>query len=362
MNHKRKNMKALTGIFLGAMLAFSGCSDDNENSSTVDETLNSSILSEFSENIATTIYSDLQAQTTTLNTQIIALETGGATDTELNAARATWKQARQAWEQSEAFLFGPVSTDNIDPRIDTWPVNFTDLEAQLQSANAFTEDYIDNLEDALKGFHPIEYLLFGENGNKTAAQLTARDIEYLKGLALNLKTLTGQLAEGWDESDSQSYHHAFAEAGNGSSVYNSQRAALEELVNALAGICDEVANGKIGEPFTQLDPSLEESPFAQSSIPDFTNNIKGVQNVYLGKYSADGKGLEDLVKKYNLQLDGEMKLKIDNAIGALGNVTVPFGDAITAQPIQVQNAIDAINELKDALEEQLLPFVQQHSK
>jgi predicted lipoprotein len=355
-------MKALSAILLvGSLLAFSGCSDDNENSSTIDETLNTSILAEFSSNIATSIYTDLKGKTTLLNTQIVALETGGATDAELTAARNTWKEARQAWEQSEAFLFGPVSTENIDPRIDTWPVNFTDLEAQLQSSNTFTEDYIDNLEDALKGFHPIEYLLFGENGDKAAADLTARDIEYLKGLALNLKTLTGQLADEWDISNNSSYHHAFINAGKGSAVYSSQRAALEELVNSLAGICDEVANGKINEPFTQQDPSLEESPFAQSSIPDFTNNIKGVQNVYLGKYSADGKGLEDLVKKYNLQLDTDVKLKINNAIAALGNITDPFGEAIFSQSIQVQNAIDAINELKDILEEQLLPFVQQHS-
>jgi putative iron-regulated protein len=355
-------MKALSAILLvGSLLAFSGCSDDNENSSPVDETLNTAILTEFSSNIATSVYTDLKGKTTLLNTQILALETGGATDAELIAARNTWKEARQAWEQSEAFLFGPVSTEDIDPRIDTWPVNFTDLEAELQGSNTFTEDYIDNLEDALKGFHPIEYLLFGENGDKAAADLTARDIEYLKGLALNLKTLTGQLADEWDTVNSSSYYHAFINAGKGSAVYSSQRAALEEVVNSLAGICDEVANGKITEPFTQQDPSLEESPFAQSSIPDFTNNIKGVQNVYLGKYAADGKGLEDLVKKYNLQLDTDIKLKINNAIAALGNVTVPFGEAIFSQSIQVQNAIDAINELKDILEEQLLPFVQQHS-
>lgn len=355
-------MKALSAILLvGSLLAFSGCSDDNENSSTVDETLNTAILTEFSSNIATSIYTDLKGKTTLLNTQIVALETGGATDAELIAARNIWKEARQAWEQSEAFLFGPVSTENIDPRIDTWPVNFTDLEAELQGSNTFTEDYIDNLEDALKGFHPIEYLLFGENGDKAAADLTARDIEYLKGLALNLKILTGQLADEWDTANSSSYYHAFINAGKGSAVYSSQRAALEEVVNSLAGICDEVANGKITEPFTQQDPSLEESPFAQSSIPDFSNNIKGVQNVYLGKYAADGKGLEDLVKKYNLQLDTDVKLKINNAIAALGNITVPFGEAIFSQSIQVQNAIDAINELKDILEEQLLPFVQQHS-
>ncbi|NCA22267.1 MAG: hypothetical protein EBS86_14155, partial [Crocinitomicaceae bacterium] len=88
-------------------------------------------------------------------------------------------------------------------------------------------------------------------------------------------------------------------------------------------------------------------------------NIICVQNVYLGKYSTDGKGLEDLVRKYNLTLDNTIKTKINNAIAALGTVTDPFGTAISTQQVQVQNAIDAIDELKEVLELQLLPFVQQ---
>lgn len=344
-----------------ALLGFSACDENNDNGSLVDETLNTEVLDNFSASLAQPVYADLASKTSTLYDQVLALETGGATDPELTACRTTWKQARESWEQSEAFLFGPVSTDNIDPRIDTWPVNFTDLEAQLNGTAEFTEAYIDDLEDALKGFHPIEYLIFGEDGQKSAAELSARDLEYLKGLALNLKVLTADLKISWQPSVSGSYHLAFTTAGNGSSVYPTQVSAFEELVNAMMGICDEVANGKINEVFVAQDPKLEESPFSQNSMIDFTNNIKGVQNVYLGKFTTDGKGLEDLVRKYNLQLDSDLKLKIGNAITALGNVTDPFGEAISSQPIQVQNAVDAINDLKDTLEEQLLPFVQQHA-
>jgi uncharacterized iron-regulated protein len=134
------------------------------------------------------------------------------------------------------------------------------------------------------------------------------------------------------------------------------------MVNAMAGICDEVANGKIGEVYAAQDPSLEESPFSQNSITDFTNNIKGVQNVYLGKFSADGKGLEDVVRAYNLQLDSNIKLKLSTAIEALGKVTVPFGTAISTQKTQVQNAIEAIQALKTTLEDELLPFIQMHAE
>ncbi|HEY9046239.1 MAG TPA: imelysin family protein [Ohtaekwangia sp.] len=353
----RKSMLAL-----GMMGALAACSDDNDGGSSVNETLNSEVIVDFSSNIVQTTYTDLAGRTSTLYDQVLALETDGATDNELEACRTTWKSARQAWEQSEAFLFGPVSTDNIDPRIDTWPVNFTDLDAQLNSDAEFNEAYINNLEDALKGFHPIEYLIFGEDGDKTAKELSARDIEYLKALALNLKTLTSDLQASWAGTSSGSYYVAFTTAGSGSTVYPTQLSAYEELVNAMIGICDEVANGKIAEVYEAKNPSLEESPFAKNSITDFTNNITGVQNVYLGKYTADGKGLEDLVRAYNLQLDSDLKLKITAAITSLNNVTVPFGDAITSQPVQIENAMTAINDLKTILEDQLLPFVQQHTK
>ncbi|HEY9008327.1 imelysin family protein [Ohtaekwangia sp.] len=346
----------------GIVCLLAACSDDNNGTSSVDATLNAAVIDDFSNNIVVATYADLGASTSTLYTQVLALETDGATDNELEACRATWKQARQAWEQSEAFLFGPVSTNNIDPRIDTWPVNFTDLDAQLNSNAEFTEAYINNLEDALKGFHPIEYLIFGENGNKTASELSARDMEYLHALALNLKTLTASLNDSWSVSSSTSYYASFTTAGKGSTVYPTQLSAYEELVNAMIGICDEVANGKIAEVYEAKNPSLEESPFAKNSITDFTNNIKGVQNVYLGKYTADGKGLEDLVRAYNLQLDADIKAKLTAAIASLNNVTVPFGDAITSQAVQIENAMTAINDLKAELEGQLLPFVQQHTK
>lgn len=167
----------------------------------------------------------------------------------------------------------------------------------------------------------------------------------------NLKLLTGELAENWSPSNTSGYHTILSKPGPTNAVYQTQRAALEEIVNAMIAICDEVANGKITEPLLQQDATQEESPFAKSSLPDFTNNIKGVENVYLGKYTSDGKGLEDLVKKYNLSLDNAIKQKHAAAIAALGNVTKPFGEAIFSQQVHVQNAINAINDLKTVLED-----------
>jgi putative iron-regulated protein len=351
-----------TILFLSAItLVFVSCRKHHEEDPTpATPQLTSAIITDISNNVIISTYNDLKTKGVILY-QNVQTFTSAMNETNLSACKQSWRDCRSAWEQSESFLFGPVSTQNIDPHIDTWPVNFADLDSVLNSSAVFTTGYVDSLDDALRGFHPIEYLLFGVNGNKAATAFTNRELDFLNALALNLKTLTTQVAVNWDVNTTNNYFTVFNTAGSGSSIYSTQRSAYEEMVNAMIGICDEVANGKITEPYTAQDPSLEESPFSFNSITDFTNNIRGVKNVYLGSYTADGKGIEDLVRESNLSLDGEIKQKMDNAIAALGTITVPFGQAISQQPVQVQNCITAINDLKDALENDLLPFVQLHT-
>ncbi len=353
-------MKDLLLLSAIVLLATSCKKDENDETTTTPATVTSTdVLNSFATNVAQDNYDDLAQQSADLLTRINTFTTS-LNDADLDLCREQWRSTRLSWELSEALLFGPVATENIDPRIDTWPVNFVDLEAQLASGNTFSADYITGLEDALKGFHPIEYLLFGADGDKTAAQFTARELEYLVALGTDLTQLTGDLYHRWNPSTSENYTLALTSAGNGSDVYATQRAAVEEVVNAMTGICDEVANGKMHEVLLAQDPSLEESPFSQNSLVDFTNNIRGVENVYLGRYNANGIGLEDFVRMHDLQLDSTIKQRIASAIAALGAISVPFGQAIIDQPVQVQQAVDAINALASTLNDELLPLVQQH--
>ncbi|MEP7259500.1 MAG: imelysin family protein, partial [Flavitalea sp.] len=139
-------------------------------------------------------------------------------------------------------------------------------------------------------------------------------------------------------------------------------AAYSEIVDAMAGICDEVANGKIKDPFDLQDPTQEESPFAKNSITDFTNNIKGIMVIYQGKLTDDGKGIEDLVRNYNLSLDNDIKTAHAAALASLNAISVPFGEAITTQQNQVQTAMTKINDLATLLETKLSPFVLQYAQ
>lgn len=357
----RKNAQSVVTILAAASLTFvTACKKDPEDTKPVETVVSQQdVINGLSANVNAATYEQLATNSSDLYTAILSFIAAPSAQG-LTACKDLWKTARSTWEQSEGFLYGPVASENIDPRIDTWPVNFVDLNAEIAGTHAFTDSYIDGLEDAMKGFHPIEFLLWGENGTKTFDQFTAREKEYLVALAKNLKALTTELAAEWNAANTSAFILDFKAPGASNPYYTTSKAVYQEIVNAMAGICDEVAAGKIGEPFLAQDPSLEESPYSKNSIVDFTNNMKSVQNVYLGKFNADGNGLEDLVKKYNLSLDTKIKTQITAAINALNNITDPFGTAITSQASLVQNAINAIETLKTTLEGELLPFVNQY--
>ncbi|MFT3981582.1 MAG: imelysin family protein [Ferruginibacter sp.] len=347
-----KNTLLIT-VLSAALISCDKSDDDNVDVAT----LKQDILNDASTTVITASYEDMYTKATALSTAVDNL-IATTSDANLTTARNAWKDIRTTWEQTESWLFGPVSSDDIDPRIDTWPVDFNALNAQLASSNTFNEAYIDGLDDDLKGFHPIEYLLWGQNGNKTAASFTTREKEYLSGLSVNLKKLTQQVRDSWTTGGYANILKTAGQAGN--STYPTLQSAYVEMADAMAGICDEVANGKMLDPFTTQDPSQEESPFAKNSITDFTNNIQGILKIYQGKFTADGKGIEDLVRHYNLSLDNEIKTKHATAIAALQAITVPFGQAISTQQSQVQSAMDKINDLASTLENSLKPFLIQY--
>jgi putative iron-regulated protein len=246
--------------------------------------------------------------------------------------------------------------------MDSWPVNRTDLDAVLNSNNKLDIPFVTALDDTLHGFHTVEYLIFGGDNNKKATDITPREMEYLVSATSLLHTHINQLANAWRPANGN-FVNEFATAGQGSATYPSETAALQELVNGMIGIVDEVGNGKISDPFSQSNHELVESQFSFNSLLDFENNIRGVENIYLGRYlQNDGPGLNDLVRRNNAELDTEIRQKIDTAINAIQAIPFPFRDSIkeTQGRVLISTAIDKVVELQTLLESQLLPNIKSY--
>lgn len=350
-------------VTLTILLVISACkkSDNNDTNTVVDATLTGKVLGHFATNVATANLLDLQNRAAELDAAIIAF-VASPNQSGLDAAKQKWYATRIAWEQSEAFLFGPVATKELDPAIDSWPVNFVDIDSVIAGNSVYSNAFMDSLNPTLKGFHPIEYLLFGTNGTRQFSELSQRQLQYLLALSAHLKRITAQMHEEWSVSGGNYATQVSAAGTAASQEFATQKDAVLEVVNAMIGIVDEVGNGKIQEPFAAQNPGLEESPFSANSWTDFKNNIAGVRNVYTGQYGTAGTSLSDWVKQYNKSLDTKIAQKIDAVVSNMNTYTMPFGQAIINQPSSIAATQGLLNDLKNTLESELVPLVQQHLK
>ena len=351
-------MKKLCICCLIATVLLVACKKtDSTNNSVDSNALKKEVVTDFVNKVALSGYAELEARAGILNTAIISLNTN-TTNANLTAAKNAWKEMRSTWEKCEGFLFGPVSVDEHDPETDTWPVNYVDLDALLSSSNPLTVASIEALTSrALKGYHPIEYILWGEGGIRTAASLTARQKQYVVSLSAALKTQAEQLYNSWIPSGGN-YANKVLTTANGSTEFVHYKDFYTILLDeGLLAICKEVGDGKMKEPFDAQDPQIVESPFSGNSLTDFHNNIIGAYNVYLGRFNEDGKGLNDLVNAKNLALDNEIKQKFEAAIASFSTITVPFEQAIISQRVQCQAVMAKINDLAATLDGSLRNFI-----
>jgi uncharacterized iron-regulated protein len=286
------------------------------------------------------------------------------TEANLEAARSAWIAARVPWEQSEATLFGPVADLALDPALDSWPVDHVQLDQVLDSSFELTAEFITaSLGGTLKGFHTIEYLLWGADHVKTAAALAARprELEYLVATTEVLVADAETLYAAWAP-EGENFGERFYLAGRPGGRYFAQVDAVQELLGGLITICDEVANGKIADPFDQRNVQLVESQFAWNSLADFSDNMRGVRNIYTASYGTrSGASLSAFVAARDPALDRRLRAEIEAAIEAIldiGEGGVPFRDAILmpARAGAIEAAQEAIRTVMDTVGEDLMPL------
>ena len=351
-----KNYNTIAKIAFLAVVSINliACTDDDP-TPIVAEVSYSTELNNITDNVIVETYADLANKASILFNEVSDFN-NNRTVSNYDEVKQAWRDTRAPWEQSEGFLFGPVDTDGVDPAIDAWPVNEVDLTNVLASSDALTESYIESAIDEIKGFHTIEFLLWSVNGNKELADFTDREFEYLIAATENLKNRTNQLADAWKSN----YANIFKSAGN-NSVFVSQKAALETLVAGLIVIADEVGTGKIEDPLNgnagAADQTKEESRFSHNSKTDFSNNIKSISNIYNGTYFVDGKGLSDIIKAANNDLDTEFNQALIDAIQAIDNIPGTFTTAIVSNRTAVENAQTKVLVVLALLQSEIAPII-----
>ena len=202
---------------------------------------------------------------------------GNVTEAMVKTACDHWEVARRYWELSEAWLYGPAADYNIDPHIDTWPLDRTAMENLLsneQQMNNMDEDgvFISTLGESLLGFHAVEYMLYGQDengigtGNPRNVNLyTTQELIYLTAVAGDLRNQCIRLEASWAGMDNVTaekssilteleleptydYGEMMRNSGTAGSLWVNYLNAVQELIVGAQDISDEVGGLKIGNP------------------------------------------------------------------------------------------------------------------
>ncbi|MEO0374552.1 MAG: imelysin family protein [Cyanobacteria bacterium P01_A01_bin.17] len=359
---------SLMGAALAVLFWGTGC----ETTTTTPESGSSSssaggniqLVSDFPEQVVIPTYNLLVEKSNTLKTKVDAFTTDANVET-LKAAQVAWTEAREPWEQSEAFAFGPAESLGYDGDLDDWPVNETDLKGVLQGAAPISAETVEGLQTTQKGFHTLELLLFGSDNNKTAADFSDREKQLVQQLATAFDETANDLATSWSEGidGNPAYKTVLATAGSeDNSAYPTFQAALEEIVGGIIGCLDEVGNEKIGEPLKAKTTDDLESRFSHTSATDFKNNIIGAQNAYLGKSKAgtSGASLSAWLAEKDADLDAQVQQELQAAIDAVAAIPAPIEPKISdeAALAQMKSAQDAVLTAFSTFEEKVLPLVE----
>lgn len=415
----KKFVKFPMYIALGAAMSMSivACSDDEPNGGGDDDGLSAMeqalqlVIYDYVDKTVIPTYCGMADATIDLYEACLAMreayDEGTLTQEMVQTACDHWNNARRYWELSEAWLYGPAADYNIDPHIDTWPLDRTAMENLLnntQQMEQMDDDgvFISTLGESLLGFHAVEYMIYGhydnglgtgvarnisESGGDAYRPYTRPELVYTAAVAADLRNQCIRLEAAWagiDNVTSEKYEiltdleleptydygEMMRNSGSAGSLWVNYLSAVQELIVGAQDIADEVGGLKIGNPTghgAEDDPDYIESPYSLNSINDFIDNIKSIQNAYEGyQIGVNGNvaddyiqpvdnSLSDYVATLDADLDTQVRETIQAAIDAISQMQEPFAQTArdSAYDAINQAAIDACNDVSDVLDEVL---------
>ncbi len=325
----------------------------------------SDVLSTYGD-IAQAKYADSLATAKTLKTAIDKL-VAEPTEANLEAARAAWKEARDPYQQTEAYRFGNAIVDDWEGKVNAWPldeglIDYVDAsygdeseENDLYVANVIANPTLkvggetidateitptllaESLQEAgevetnvATGYHAIEFLLWGQDLNGTeagAGNRPATDFDPANCTGGNCERRIQYLQAATDLliSDLEEMANAWAPDGAAREELagKGEAGGLATILTGMGSLSyGELAGERIKLGLMLHDPEEEHDCFSDNTHMSHYNDVVGIRNVYFGSYKSpvgndvSGASLADLVAEKDPALAEEMKTKLDATLAA----------------------------------------------
>ncbi|MCE2616742.1 MAG: imelysin family protein [Phocaeicola sp.] len=279
------------------------------------------------------------------------------TQDNVNKACSIFLEARALYELTEAFQLGPNSFNSVDANINSWPMDYDEYNNHVANGGQTIDKdgamNIDALSSSVKGFHAIEYVLFREGKNRNINDITDIEMSYALGVSHYICDEFSVVVKGWNSGD-KPFKQNFYSIGQSNSIYKTVKAASEAILigdSGCAGISDEIAYIKLGEPYNKNSYHYIESPHSYTSIEDLEYNLQGIECIWYGGYDNlrnENKSFHAWFIKKNIEICKLVEDAIENAKVEIKKIPAPF--VYNYNNSQVGNAINACNNLTEALE------------
>lgn len=360
-------------------------------------------------------YEDSLVAAKVLRAAIDALAAKPSAET-LAAARTAWLAARLPYQQTEAYRFGNPIVDAWEGRVNAWPldeglIDYVDAsygtendENAFYAVNVIANSKISvggktidvseitpkllseilheaggNEANVATGYHAIEFLLWGQDLNGSAAAPANRQgtpqqrhagnrpytdfdakhctgghcerrVAFLKAATDLLVTDLEEMVANWK-----------TEGAARKAIKQDGKAGLTAMMTGLGSLSyGELAGERMKLGLMLHDSEEEHDCFSDNTHNSHYYNQLGMRNVYVGSYQRiDGKvvtgpSVSDLLKAKDPKLDTEMRAKLDATLQAMQAIrqradTVETYDRMIADGNKEGNAVvqAAIDSLID---------------
>jgi len=309
------------------------------------------LLSKLSQQVILPEHQDFVAQADALASSAQALVDDPSTDS-LESAQAGWRAVRKAYRTLDALHFGPGYTLHISERIDVAPAEPDGIEALATGSDIIGDSTISKAGGHEKGFLGLEYLLFADASASagTPAPVLSDDAfaERRRALALamahEIQHSARQLDDAW-EPGAGGYVTQLETAGSGSTEYNSQRAAVDDMVGGVAYALEMIVGVRLATPLGRKtggtpNPSLDPTLRSDNAAADMQATLAGIRAMYVGD------GFSSVIRSKSTKLDETVLDGLNSVEAAVAAIPTPFGDAVASDTQSVKNAFDAGAGLK----------------
>ena len=253
------------------------------------------------------------------------------TEANLEAARSAWIEARNPYQQTEAYRFGNAIVDDWEGKVNAWPldeglIDYVDAsygeeseENPFYAANLIANPVLtaggetidaskitpsllaEQLQEAgeveanvVTGYHAIEFMLWGQDLNGTGPGTGARPatdfdpanctggncerrIQYLRAVTELLISDLEEMAAAWQPGGAAREELA-AKGANG---------GLATILTGMGSLSyGELAGERIKLGLLLHDPEEEHDCFADNTHMSHLNDVIGIRNVYFGSYTS----------------------------------------------------------------------------